>query len=144
MLAIVNKTYEVDGFCKETDTVHEFYGCFWYGCPNCYKPDIVNSKSQIDVGTFNDKTIEKREIIKYAGYSHVSTYECQLSKNKDFQKFAKNFTQEVVEPLNLREAFYGGWTNTTKLLYNCKENEYGATWTFVLCIQPFNTTKNIQ
>ena len=70
------------------------------------------------MGTLNDKTIEKREAIKNAGYNDVSTYECQLAKNKDFQKFSKNFTQEFVEPINPRDAFHGGRTNATKLLYD--------------------------
>ena len=87
-LTIGDKTYKVDGFCEKTNTVYEFYGCFWHGCPKCYKPNVVNSKNQKDMGTLNDKTIEKRETIKNAGYSHVSTYECLLAKNKDFQKFA--------------------------------------------------------
>ena len=124
-LTIGDKTYKVDGFCEETNTVYEFYGCFWHGCPNCYKPNIINSKNQRDMGTLNDQTIGKRDTIKNAGYNHVSTYECQLTKNKNFQKFAKNFTQEIVEPLNPRHAFYGGRTNATKLLYNFKENECG-------------------
>ena len=125
VLTIGDKTYKVDRFCEETNTVYEFYGCFWHGCPNCYKPNIINSKSQRDMGTLNNQTIGKRDTIKNAGYNHVSTYECQLTKNKDFQKFAKNFTQEIVEPLNPRDAFYGGRTNATKLLYNFKENECG-------------------
>ena len=79
----------------------------------------------MDMGTLNNKTIKRLETIENAGYKHISTYECQLAKNKDFQKFAKNFTQEVAEPLNPREAFYGGWTNATKLLYSFKENECG-------------------
>ena len=124
-LTIDDKTYKVDGFCKETNTVYEFYGCFWHGCPNCYKPNIINSKNQRDMGSLNDQTIEKRENIKSAGYKHVSTYECQLTKNKDFQNFAKEFNQEVVESLNPRDAFYGGRTNATKLLYDFKENECG-------------------
>ena len=124
-LTIDDKTYKVDGFCEETNTVYEFHGCFWHGCPNCYKPNIINTKNQKDMGTLNDQTIEKRENIKSAGYNHVSIYECQLNKNKEFQQFAKNFTQEVVEPLNPRDAFYGGRTNATKLLYNFKENECG-------------------
>ena len=124
-LTIGNKTYKVDGFCKENNTVYEFYGCFWHGCQNCYKPNIVNSKNQMDMGTLNDRTIEKRENIKNAGYNHVSTYECILNKNKDFQKFAKTFDNEIVEPLNARQAFYGGRTNATKLLYNFKKNECG-------------------
>ena len=124
-LTIDNKTYKVDGFCKKTNTVYEFYGCFWHGCPNCYKPNIINSKNQRDMGTLNDLTIEKRETIKSAGYNHVSTYECQLNKSKEFQKFAKGFDQEIVEPLNPRDAFYGGRTNATKLHYKFKENECG-------------------
>ena len=124
-LTIDDQTYKVDGFCKETSTVYEFYGCFWHGCPNCYKPNVINSKNQKDMGTLNELTIEKRKNIKSAGYNHVSTYECQLSKNKDFQKFAKTFDQEIVEPLNPRDSFYGGRTNATKLLHKFKENECG-------------------
>ena len=124
-LTIDGKTYKVNGFCEETNTSYEFYGCFWHGCPNCYKPNIINSKNQKDMGTLNDFTIEKCETIKSAGYNHVSTYECQLNKNKEFQKFAKNFTQEIIEPPNPRDAFYGGRTNATKLLHNFKENECG-------------------
>ena len=79
------------------------------------------------MGTLNyDLTVEKRDTIKNGGYSHVSTYECQLTRNKDFQKFTENFTQEIVEPLNPRDAFYGGRTNATKLLYNFKDNECGC------------------
>ena len=124
-LTIDDKTYKVDGFCEETNTVYEFYGCFWHGCQNCYKPNIINSKNQMDMGTLNDKTIEKRENIESAGYNHVSIYECQLNNNEELKQFAKNYTQEIVEPLNPRDAFYGGRTNATKLLYNFKENDCG-------------------
>ena len=75
--------------------------------------------------TSNEQTVEKREIIKTAGYKHVSIYECQLKNNKDFQKFAKSFDKEIVGPLSPRDAFYGGRTNATKLSYNFKENERG-------------------
>ena len=44
------------------------------------------------MGNLNNKTIEKCETIKNAGYNHVSIYQCQFAKKKDFQKFAKNFT----------------------------------------------------
>ena len=124
-LTIGYKTCKVDGFCEETNTVYEFYGCFWHGCPKCYKPNIINSKNQKDMSALNDQAIKKRETIENAGYNHVSTYECQLAKNKDFRKFGKNFIQEIVEPLNPRDAFYGGRTSATRLLYNFKDNECG-------------------
>ena len=31
---INNKTYQVNGFREETNTIHEFYGCFWHGSQN--------------------------------------------------------------------------------------------------------------
>ena len=77
------------------------------------------------MGTVNGITVEKCDTIKNAGYNHVSAYECQLTKNKEFQKVAKNFTQEIVEPPNQRDAFHGGRTKATKLMYNFKENECG-------------------
>ena len=48
-----------------------------------------------------------------------------LAKDKDFQKFKKGWTREIIEPLNPRDAFYGGRTNATKLLYEFKEDECG-------------------
>ena len=45
VLTIGNKTYTVDGYCEETKTVYEFCGYFWHGCPNCYKPNIINNKN---------------------------------------------------------------------------------------------------
>ena len=46
------------------------------------------------MGTLNKNTNEKFEIIKQAGFKHVSIYECQLKNNKDFQKFVKNITKK--------------------------------------------------
>ena len=43
------------------------------------------------MGTLNKNTIEKRDIIKHAGYKHVEVYERQLKNKKDFKKFAKNY-----------------------------------------------------
>ena len=124
-LTIGDKTYTVEGFCEETNTVYEFYGCFWHGCLKCYKPNVANTKNQKGMGTLKDLTVEKCDAIENAGYNHISTYECQLNRNKYFQKFTKNFNQEIIEQINLRDAFYGGRTNATKLLYNFKENECG-------------------
>ena len=45
-LIIGDKTYKVDGFFEEKNTVYEFYDCFWHGCPKCYRPNIVNSKNK--------------------------------------------------------------------------------------------------
>ncbi len=28
--------FKVDGFAPATNTVYEFHGCIWHGCPECY------------------------------------------------------------------------------------------------------------
>ena len=58
-------------------------------------------------------------------------YECELSKNTDFKKYCKTNTVELVEPLNPRDAFFGGRTNVTKFTYDFKPGEKGRYVDFV-------------
>ena len=41
---------KVDGFCKATNTVYEFQGCFWNGCEKCYTKNMINPWNQIENG----------------------------------------------------------------------------------------------
>ena len=122
----INSNLKVDGFCQSSNTVYEFQGCFWHGCPDCYKPDVINNKNQSDMKTLYNKTQDKNNKITSAGYNLIEMWECKLKKDKSFQKYYKNdWKREVVDPLNPRDAFYGGRTNATKLLYEFKEGECG-------------------
>ncbi len=31
--------YRVDGYCPSTNTVYEYHGCLWHGCPVCYSDE---------------------------------------------------------------------------------------------------------
>ena len=126
VIKCINNKLKVDGFCESTNTVYEFHGCFWHGCPDCYKPDVINNKNQSDMGTLYNKTQDKNNKITAVGYNLIEMWECKLKKDKSFQKYYKNdWNREVVGPLNPRDAFYGGRTNATKLLYKFKEGECG-------------------
>ena len=126
VIKCINNKLKVDGFCESTNTVYEFHGCFWHGCPDCYKPDVINNRNQSDMGTLYNKTQDKNNKITTVGYNLIEMWECKLKKDKSFQKYYKNdWNREVVGPLNPRDAFYGGRTNATKLLYKFKEGECG-------------------
>ena len=142
-LIIDEKTYKVDGFCKETNTVYEFYGCFWHGCQNCYKPNIINSKNQRDMGTLNNLTIEKREIIKSAGYNHVSTYECQLNKKKNSKNSLKISLRRSSNHLIREMPFMEAEQMQPNCYTNSKKTNMAVTSTFALCTPLFSTTKSI-
>jgi hypothetical protein len=34
---------KVDGFDQETNTVYQYHGCFWQGCPESYNEDTINN-----------------------------------------------------------------------------------------------------
>ena len=78
------------------------------------------------MGTLYNKTQAKNNKITSAGYNLIEMWECKLKMDKAFQKYYKNdWDREVVGPLNPRDAFYGGRTNATKLMYKFKEGECG-------------------
>ena len=75
--------------------------------------------------TLRKKTKIKNAQIRESGFELEEIYECELKKNREFQTFLKNYDKNIIEPLNPRDAFFGGRTNITKLTYDFKENEKG-------------------
>jgi hypothetical protein len=67
-----------DGFCEETNTVFEFHGCFWHGCPECF-PDreYVNPVNKFTMDVLYDKTLEREQKIRDAGFTLEVMWECQ-------------------------------------------------------------------
>ena len=122
---------KVDGFCKDTNTVYEFQGCFWHGCPKCYTSDKINPMNQRDMTELQRTTAVKNEKITSLGYNLVEVYECDIQKDTAFKKYCKANNVDIVMPLNPRDAFFGGRTNVTKLTYDFKPGEKGRYVDFV-------------
>ena len=68
-------------------------------------------------------TEQKNSKIRELGYNLVAVYECELQKDIVFKKYSKNNNVELVEPLNPRDASFGGQTNVTKLKNDFKPGE---------------------
>ena len=122
---------KVDGFCKATNTIYEFQGCFWHGCEKCYTKDTINPCNQMEMGELQNKTKIKNKKITDLGYNLIEVYECELTKNTEFKKWIKVNNVEIITSLNPRDAFFGGGTNVTKLKYEFKDNEKGRYVDFV-------------
>ena len=138
-----NDNIKVDGFISETNTVLQFHGCYWHGCPKCYKSDDINNDRKCTMGELNNKTIEISNKIKNAGYNLIEMYECEWGKmlinaretikklenkqNKTLSQIFKyemshtlidhinNIDIEYYKPLNPRDALYRGRTGAVKL-----------------------------
>ena len=137
--------YTVDGFEEETRTVYEFYGCYWHGCPACY-PELGTETHPHRVDctyqTLYEQTQRREYELREQGYQVVSLWEHefdqQLKEESELQNFIKEL--EFQDPLNPREALYGGRTNATRL-YCCEGDmryvDVCSLYPYVLKYKPF-------
>ena len=122
----LDTTY-VDGYDPTTNTVYEFNGCFFHGCPTCF-----NNRDQTHPKLGNQtmkevyqSTMQRIAHLQYSGYNVIVMWECawkQLKRqNLNIQPFLDQLT--LTERLNPRDAFFGGRTNAVQLYYHVKDDE---------------------
>ena len=99
---------------------------FLLGCPECF-PDrnIVNPYNQKKMEELYEDTIRKVDYLEDRGFEVVQKWECELKKEMKEDEELKRYIDEheLVDPLQPREAFYGGRTNAAKLYHNCQRDE---------------------
>ena len=119
--------FTVDGFHFETNTVYEFHGCFWHGCPKCY-PVRHEKHLRLYDRTMQDvyeKTQAKIATIREKGYNVHEMWECQWSQLKQTQPNVQTYMDSLqfVAPLNPRDAFCGGRINAIKLYHRMTHDQ---------------------
>ena len=73
----------MDGYHEESQTVCEFYECYWHGCPTHFADrNRVQPMHQLYI-----LTISKREELRRAEYQVVEFWECDYDKYKDDPDF---------------------------------------------------------
>lgn len=110
-----------------SNTIYEFNGCFWHGCPHCYRQRTETHPKLLD-RTFEDVFLvqqNKHRLLRERGFRVVSIWECQWNEQKKNDANVRAFLEEyrIPEPLNARDAFYGGRTNAYHLYYEAQEGE---------------------
>lgn len=153
------KKVKVDGFCEQSNTVYQFHGCYWHGCPKCYEPTkwcdmrtiTVNTPKglvtkPLQMGSAYANTKETTKMLKDNGYQVVEMWECDWEKNckaLSMDPRGWDVTFKHLEPLVPRDAYFGGRVNCTKLLYHCEGQEkifyqdVTSMYPAVMCFKPF-------
>ncbi|XP_031338143.1 uncharacterized protein LOC116167047 [Photinus pyralis] len=119
---------KVDGYCDETKDVFEFYGCYYHGCPRCFKyarnePLLDNTSETLEYRY--EATIAKSNRLKELGYCVNEMWECDFRQLMTQEMYRYTETHPVMSysPLNPRDAFYGGRTGNAKSFYITKGDE---------------------
>ena len=106
------ESYLVDGYDAETNTVYEFHGCLWHGCPTCFPRRDIHADVNLD-RSFQEvfeATKRRENIIRFNGYNLVTMWECQWKTISTTRQSAIDFlaTWQPTAPLNPHNAFFGG------------------------------------
>ncbi|KAL4084018.1 hypothetical protein QTP88_029334 [Uroleucon formosanum] len=113
---------KVDGFDNKSKMVYQYHGCFWHGCTKCYKDrETINNTNHETMDDSYQKTIERSTAIKNAGYNLVEQWECDWINSFTYKKMKK---ADIADPINPRDAFFGGRTNATKLRVKSTKMRY--------------------
>ena len=110
----------VDGYNAELKTL---FGRSKDAC--AMDRDTVNPVNHLTMHYLSQQTLEKVKFLKDSGCNVVEIRTCdikgQLAVDPEMKEFFDNF--EVSEPLEPRQAFFGGRTNATRLFYDAKQDE---------------------
>ena len=120
----------VDGWNRSEKIAYEFLGCLWHGCPRCY-PKKRNAPHAVmpdrTVNEVHRATTEKLKRLREA--SEVKTvksiWECEWKSMVEDKEEVKRTVNalETVEPLEPREAFFGGRTGAVALYHHVGPGE---------------------
>ena len=123
----------VDGFnlcdpVTQRPTVYEFHGCLWHGCLKCFPVHRDRFPICHADGTLQEvyeSTLIKQEALRQRGYDIKVMWECdwdmEVRTNAELRHFLD--TLEIVDPLQPRNAFFGGRTNAVKLHHVANQAE---------------------
>ena len=126
--------YLVDGYYEYLKNgivyrkVYEFNGCYWHGCPKCYKGNSFNIVKQEIMSSIYYQHCKRREYIKKSlnNCEFIEKWECEFEQDKKndevLQYFLKNICN-IQESLIPRDCLYGGRTNALKLYKKCDHDE---------------------
>lgn len=113
---------EVDGYYETVSSNNEtqrfvlqFHGCFWHGCPLCFREDrdksLLSANREDTIDARYQQTLAMTWHLRQRGYQVTEKWECtfdrEMRENREMQDFLKNHAMLNLAPLDPRDAFYG-------------------------------------
>ena len=95
------------------------------GCPTCYDRCTVNPVNERTMQDLYVDTIRKVCYLKEQGLNVVEMWECDLKRELEEDEEIRSYFEgyDLVDPLEPRDAFFGGRTNAAKLFHECQGQE---------------------
>ena len=146
------QTFKVDGFHPDSNTVLEFYGCLYHGCPKCHDPDCKSPVGNETMRELYTKTMDREELLRKEGFEVVSMWECEWRSLVDGSHADQKEVWEVqssldelgirssdfeTNPITPRLCLFGGRVNNAKMLHECTKLGEQICYVDVTSLYPF-------
>lgn len=118
-----------DGVCLEKKLIFEFHGCYYHGCPSCFRLNRNQSLYEDPGDTFEyrlERTKSKTQRMRDLKYEVIEMWECEFKQLLQTDKnmlWLNDISIIKNAPLNPRDAFYGGRTGNTVTYYEAGPEE---------------------
>ena len=118
----------VDGYDARSNTVYEFMGCLWHGCPTCCKHQRwrqYGANPDRSLEELYEATEAKVKRLERAGFTLKVQWECAWEKQVKSTPTIQSFLSSMVTtpPLQPRDAFFGGRTGAVSLHHQAGPGE---------------------
>ena len=112
---------KVDGYDPETQTVYQYHGCFFHGCPRCFQQDrqrvyFPMGRSMEDL---YDKTMDRTNELRDARYRVVEKWGHVWDAEREQHVPFPSWINDQFPTLS-RQVLYGGRTNAIRLYAACR------------------------
>jgi predicted nucleic-acid-binding Zn-ribbon protein len=92
---------KADGYCKENNTVYEYYGDFWHGNPKIYNQNSINKKNNKTFGELYQNTLKREKQIVDIGFNLMKIWESDWIKiNKSIKILQRKFKNHLILKYN--------------------------------------------
>jgi len=84
----------VDGYDASTDTVYEFHGCLWHGCPKCFKNNrhsYTTVHPDCTLYKVHEHTKKKIKTLKDHSDRVIEKWECEWDQDVKTDQALKHF-----------------------------------------------------
>lgn len=111
--------YRVDGYYETGNqkVVMEFHGDYWHGNPKCYSSNTLNKVVGLSMSDLYQRTLDKRRYLESLGFTYLQMWESDFNRAVESTDEMQSFIEllELASPLQPRDAFFGGRTETFTL-----------------------------
>ena len=126
--SIPGTRYKLDSYCEEINTVYEYHGCVFHGCPVCFSDnhkDRYHPLTKQSLSELYALTMKKKAYLENLGMKYACIWDHEFQKLKNQNAELKHFISQLdlMDRMDPRGNFFGGRTSDSQLYYKANEQE---------------------